>query len=204
MHRGAAEINEMGLLIGSYGMGWISTGTGKSRIAWHSGDVPNYKAFMALVPKQKKGMVLLFNANHPAIKLTLDEVMLGAAQLIAGVPPTPPHLPMLPWTMPGMLLIPLLQIAGVIGTLRSLRRLRRDAGFRPSRRRMWGQHILLPLIPNLAVALTLIPLLGKMRGFLRLYTPDYAWLAPVCSAFAGFWTILRTGLMLQTMRKSSV
>jgi hypothetical protein len=158
---------------------------------------------MALVPEQKKGMVLLFNANHAAIKLTLDEKMLGAAQLLAGVRPTPPHLPMLPWAMPGMLLIPLLQIAGVIGTLRSLRRWRRDAAFRPSRGRMWGQHILLPLIPNLAVALTRIPLLGKMRGFLRLYTPDYAWLAPVCSGFAGFWAILRTGLMLQTIRKSS-
>jgi CubicO group peptidase (beta-lactamase class C family) len=51
--RGAAEINEMGLSLGSYGMGWISQGTSESRIVSHSGIVPDFGAFMALVPEQK-------------------------------------------------------------------------------------------------------------------------------------------------------
>jgi hypothetical protein len=54
-------------------MGWVSQETGESRIVWHSGIVPDFGAFMALVPEQKKGMVLLFNANHAMMKMTLDD-----------------------------------------------------------------------------------------------------------------------------------
>jgi CubicO group peptidase (beta-lactamase class C family) len=124
LHRPAAEINEMGLSLGDYGMGWISQEIGESRIVSHSGIVPDF----------------------------------GAA----------------PWAMRGMLLIPLLQIAGVATTLLLLRRWRLDPERRPSRGRMWGQHILLPLIPNLLVALTLIPMLSKMRGFLMLFMPEFS------------------------------
>lgn len=74
MHRPAAEINEMGMALGHYGMGWISQGTGESRVVSHSGIVPNFGAFMALVPAQKKGIVLLFNANHAMMKMTYDEI----------------------------------------------------------------------------------------------------------------------------------
>jgi hypothetical protein len=66
---------------------------------------------------------------------------------------------------------------------------------------MWGQHILLPLIPNLLVALTLIPMLGKMRGFMMLFMPDYSWIAYVCGGFSLVWSFLRTGLILQALRK---
>ncbi len=87
MHRPAAEINEMGLSLGYYGMGWISQEIGESRIVSHSGIVPDFGAFMALVPEQNKGMVLLVNANHAMMKMTLDEVGMGAAQRLAGQHP---------------------------------------------------------------------------------------------------------------------
>jgi CubicO group peptidase (beta-lactamase class C family) len=203
MHHGVADINEMGLSIGSYGMGWISQGTGKSRIVWHSGDMPNFKGFMALVPEQNKAMVLLFNANHALIKMKLDEVMLGAAELLAGEPPSPLHFPMLPLVMPGMLLIPALQIIEVVATLRLLSHWRADPATQPSRGRMWRQHILFPLIPNLLAALTLVPMLGKMRGFLMLFMPDFSWVAQICGSFAGIWTFLRTGLILRALGRLS-
>ena len=99
-------------------------------------------------------------------------------------------------------LIPLLQIAGVAATVRLLRRWRRDPALRPSGGRLWGQHLLLPLIPNLA----LVAILAYLRSsgllrYLHLYMPDLAWIARISGGFAGIWAVLRTGLVLETVRK---
>jgi hypothetical protein len=173
-------------------MGWISQGAGESRIVWHSGIVPDFGAVMALVPEQKKGMVMLFNANHAMMKMTYDEVGMGVAQRLAGQTPTPTRFDALPWAMRGMVLIPILQIIGVAATLRLLRRWRQNPATRPSSGRMG-------LIPNLSVALTLIPMLSKMRGFLMLFMPDYSWMAMICGSFSLVWSFL----VLQALRGSS-
>ncbi len=199
--RGAAEMKEMGLALGHYGMGWISQESGATQIVWHSGIVPDFGAVMALVPGQKRGIILLFNANHAMMKMTYDEVGMGAAQRLAGEQPSPQVLSAAPWLMRSMLLIPILQIAGVLATLRLVRRWRADPSLRPDSGRMWRQHILLPLIPNLLVALSLVPMLGKMSGFIRLFMPDFSWIAWICGSTAGIWAILRSGLILQTLRK---
>lgn len=204
LFRPAAEIIEMGLQIGYYGMGWINQEFHGTRIVSHSGIVPDFGAFMALVPGQKKGLVLLFNANHAMMKMTFDEVGLGAAQRLAGVPPSKQIFGAAPWVMRSMLLIPISQIAGVIATLRLLQGWRTNPATRPTRERMWGQHILLPLIPNLLTAFTLIPMLGKMRSFMKLFAPDYSWLALICGSFAGIWAILRTGLILCVLRRHRI
>jgi CubicO group peptidase (beta-lactamase class C family) len=202
MHQPAVEINEMGLSLGHYGMGWISDGTGESRIVSHSGIVPDFGGFMALVPEQKKGLVLLFNANHAMMKMTYDEVGAGAAQLLAGQPLAPHRFGAAPWLMRGMLLIPLLQIVGVVITLLLVGRWRANPALRPNRERMWGQHILLPLIPNLSLAA--LPLLLRAKGlfgFTKFFMPDVAWLALISGGFAGIWSILRTGLILKASGK---
>lgn len=202
MHRPAAEINEMGMSLGHYGMGWISEGTGEARIVSHSGIVPDFGGFMALVPEQKKGLVLLFNANHAMMKMTYDEVGAGAAQLLAGQPLAPHRFGAAPWLMRGLLLIPLLQIVGVVATLLLLSQWRHHPEQRPHGARLWGLHVLLPLIPNLSlVALPLMLRLKGMFGFTRFFMPDVAWLALISGGFAGVWSILRTGLILKASGK---
>jgi|WetSurMetagenome_2_1015567.scaffolds.fasta_scaffold20460_4 CubicO group peptidase (beta-lactamase class C family) len=203
MHRPAAEINEMGMSLGHYGMGWISEGAGESRIVSHSGIVPDFGGFMALVPEQKKGMVLLFNVNHAMMKMTLDEMGMGAAERLAGRFPAPTHFGAVPWVMRALLLIPLLQAVGVVATLLMIRGWRRHPEQHPNGARLWGLHILLPLIPDLLIALTLLPMLSKMRGFLRLFMPDFSWIAMVCGSYAVAWSFLRTGLILQALRGPS-
>lgn len=203
MHRPAAEWREMGFLIGYYGMGWISQGTGAGRIVSHGGIVPDFGAFMALVPEQKKGIVLFFNANHAMMKMTLDEVGMGAAQRLAGEMPTPHRLGTALWVMRGMLLIPILQVIGVASTMRQLRRWRLEPERRPSHERNWNRYILLPLVPNLLVASSLIPMLGKMRGWLSLFMPDFSWIAMICGSLSLVWSFLRTGLILRAMQGSS-
>jgi CubicO group peptidase (beta-lactamase class C family) len=203
MHSPAAEIHEMGQSFGNYGMGWISQGSGASRIVSHSGHVPDFAAFMALVPEQKKGIVILLNVNHAMMKMTFDEVWLGAAQLLAGEPPSPRRFDALPWAMRAMPLVPILQIAGVACTLWQVRRWRRDPTRRPSRGRLWRRHIILPLVPNLLPGLLLVPLLSEIRGFLRLFTPDLSGIAAVCGSFSLLWSFIRTKLLLREPKSSS-
>lgn len=99
-------------------------------------------------------------------------------------------------------LIPLLQIVGVFVTLRLLRRWRQNPALRPGGGRFWGQHILLPLIPNLSLATILVYLRASgLLRFMHLYMPDLSWIARICGSFAGIWAFLRTGLIVQTWRK---
>ncbi|UCH60865.1 MAG: hypothetical protein JSV61_05130, partial [Anaerolineales bacterium] len=192
---------EMGIDFGYYAMGWVSQVFGKSTIVSHSGIVPDFGAFAGLVPEQKKGIVLLYNANHAMIKPALDEFGLGAAQQLAGERREGTIFGALYLGMRAMLLIPVFQIASLIATLRLLRRWRADPEHRPSRRRMWVQHILLPSFPDLLVALTLAPMLSKMRGWVRLFMPDFSWIAWICGSFAVAWSFLRNGLILHSLRK---
>jgi CubicO group peptidase (beta-lactamase class C family) len=203
LQRGVADFRAMGLTLGQYGMGWFVGEIGQTKLVWHSGTCPDFCAYMALLPKQKKGVVLLFNASHHWMSLVLSTVGDGVAALLAGVQPAPiPFVGMFPWMLRGQLLIPALQIAGVVATLRLLRHWRLHPERRPNGGRKWGLHVLLPLIPHLSVALTLRPMLGKRRGYLMLYLPDYSWIAMVCGSLSLVWSFLRTCLVLRALRKA--
>jgi CubicO group peptidase (beta-lactamase class C family) len=201
LHRPAVDAVTMGISAGQYGMGWFVEGSGPAEIVWHSGTVPDFFAFMALLPGQNRGMVLLVNANHVMMdKLPLTETGMAVAGRLAGGTPAPPRFDVVPWALRALLIIPILQIAGVVRTLRRVRRWRDDPAGRPDRGRVWTRHVALPLIPNLLLAATLIPMLGKMGGFLRLFMPDLSWLALIGGGFAAVWSVLRTGLVLRALR----
>lgn len=197
LHRPVAAILEMGQSIGHYAMGWISQGNGNSRIVWHSGIVPDFGAFMALLPEPKKGLVLLFNANHAMLKMAFDEFGMGAAQRLAGLPASPTPWANAIWLQRALALIPILQLLDVVVTLRNLRRWRQNPRNLPSPGRLWRQHLLLPLLPNLLAALTLIPMGGRLRGFTQLFMPDVAWIARPWASFGLGWSLLRTKLILR-------
>jgi CubicO group peptidase (beta-lactamase class C family) len=204
LHRGVAEFRTMGISVGKYGMGWFDSVIGQTKLVWHTGILPHFFAYMALLPEQRKGVVLLFNACHHWMSPVLTDFGTGVAALLAGEQPAPSRFGFIPWVLRGQLLIPVLQIGGVVATLRLLRRWRLDPEHRPSGERKWGLHIMLPLISNLLVALTLLPMLGKRRGYLMLYMPDYSLIALVCGSFAVAWMVVRTRLALWTLRKRSV
>jgi CubicO group peptidase (beta-lactamase class C family) len=204
LQRGAADVRVMGQSMGRYGMGWFVDKIGPTELVWHSGTLPNFAAYMALLPEHKKGVVLLFNADHHWYNPVLSELGAGVAALLAGEQPAPRWFAgMIPWALRGLLVIPALQIASFVATLRRLRRLSHAPARRPSDRQVWGLHILLPLIPDLLAALTLRPLLGKRRSYLMLYMPDYSWIALVCGGFALAWSVVRTGLVLWMLRTPS-
>jgi CubicO group peptidase (beta-lactamase class C family) len=201
LHRAAAEYHKMGISV-QYGMGWFVSEMGPTKLVWHSGTLPDFASYMALLPEQKKGVVLLFNADHYWMNPVVADFGGGVAALLAGAQPAPtPFFHVVPWMLRAQLLVPALQMLDVVATLRRLRRWRLEPERRPSGGRAWGRHVLLPLIPNLLAALSLLPVLGKTRGFLRLYMPDCTWIARVCGSFALVWSFLRTGLILRAFRK---
>src|SRR5215217_39106 len=120
LHRPAVEANLTGIASGQYGMGWFIEQTGKTKIVWHSGIVPDFFGYMAILPDQKKGVVLLINTNHFIMNGALIEVGKGVGTLLAGEEPVPIPSGTIPWAFRSLPLIPVLQIVGVAVTLRGL------------------------------------------------------------------------------------
>jgi CubicO group peptidase (beta-lactamase class C family) len=202
MHRGVLEITMGKISGGLYGMGWFDMDLGLTKAYHHSGNVPDFSAFMAIVPEQKSGVVLLLNADPYGLPFITEEVGLGMTALLAGQQPVPVQLAFIQWIMRSLPLIPLLQIVDVFITLRLTRRWRADPARRPSRGRMWGQHILVPLVSNLTLAAILVYLQSSgLLRFMHLFMPDLAWIARISGGFAGLWAFLRTGLLRRALGK---
>lgn len=199
LHQGEANVDYMGISLGRYGMGWYDGEIGRTRLVWHSGILPHFFAYMALLPEQKKGFVLLCNADHHWMSPLLTGIGTGVAELLAGErlpeeqprPAPVPFVGMIPWMLRGLLLIPILQIVGVLTTLRRMK----DG--RPKR-----SSLFLSLLPNLLTAFAIRPMLGKRRGYMRLYMPDIYWLSLICGSFALLWSLLRTILVSRSLKKT--
>jgi CubicO group peptidase (beta-lactamase class C family) len=201
LHRGVAEQRVMGKVVAKYGMRWFITKINGTRVVSHTGNVPDFTSYMAILPGQKKGVVLLANADLWGLPFVTMGFGDGATALLAGKQPPPIRLGFLPWVMRTLLLIPLLQIAGVFATLRLLRRWRRNPAFRYGGGRTWGRHILLPLIPNLSLAGILAYLRSSgLLGYMQLYMPDLSWIMKTCGSFALIWSVVRTRLILKVLR----
>jgi CubicO group peptidase (beta-lactamase class C family) len=202
LHRGVAECITFGISTGKYGMGWFEMDLGQTKTFSHGGNVPDFSAFMALVPEQKKAAVILFNADPYGLPMITEEIGMGMTAVLAGQQAPPNKLEFIQWIMRLLPLIPLLQIVGVFATLQRISQWRRNPGLQPAEGHICGQHILLPLIPNLTLAALLVYLQSSgLIRFLHLFMPDIAWIARISGGFASVWAIVHTGLMLDILRK---
>jgi CubicO group peptidase (beta-lactamase class C family) len=203
MHHGVKELKMGNMSGGLYGMGWFDIDLGAEKTYSHGGNVPDFCAFMALVPGQKRAAALLVNADPYGMPIIMEEVGMGVTALLAGQQPPLIKLNFIQWIMRLLPLIPLLQVVGVFTTLGMLQRWQKGSTLRPGGGQMWLQHIMLPLVPNLSLTALLVYLQSTgMIRFLDLFMPDLAWTARVCGGFAGLWALPRTGLILQALRKS--
>jgi CubicO group peptidase (beta-lactamase class C family) len=200
-HSPAVNATTGGVAMGDYGMGWFITPAGQGSRIWHDGFAPDYFSYMALLPDQNKGMVLLVNANQMMTNFSLLEVAGGAASLLAGVQPDSIPWAVVPWSLRLFLIIPALQVLGVFFTLRAVRRWRKEVRCRPGPIRKWVSHIVLPVILNLVLVVCALALLaGGVLRFMLLYMPDLSWLALICGSFSLVWIFVRTTLIFRTLR----
>jgi len=204
MHRPAVKANAAGIDMGAYGMDWFVEDTPHGRRVWHYGQTPDYFAYIAFVPEQQRGLVLLVNANQMLLNFALSEVGTGAADLLAGGRPASFPWGVIPWMLGGVLLIPVLQIGGVIATLRRVRRWQQKPDSRPGRVRLWLLHILAPISVNLLLVGFAVGLLAtNLRKMILLFMPDLSWLILICGGFALIWSVLRTRLVLRSVTGES-
>jgi hypothetical protein len=213
MHRGATAFGAAGLGpivealtrnidMGQYGMGWCVAQLGGQPFVWHGGTMPDFGGFMGLLPEQKKGIVLLFNACHHWLNPVLTEFGTGAAALLVGEEARPQFSRFIPWLLRAQLLLPAAQIADVAATLRLAQCRGADAARQPGTGREWRQHFVIPnIFTALLAVLTLRPLLSRRRGYMKLYMPDSYWIAAVCGGFALLWSVLRSVLVIRSLRK---
>ena len=204
MHRGVKELIMFGISGGWYGMGWFDIDLGQTKTYSHGGNLPDFSAFMGLIPDQKRGFVILLNADPYGLPPITEEIGMGVTALLADQQPPPIQLDFIQWIMRLLPLIPLLQVVGVTATLQMLRRWERNPALRPIGGRMWGKYILLPLISNLSLAAVLgcLHSNGLIR-YLHLFNPDLAWIARISGGFAAIWVFLRSGLILRTLGRLS-
>ena len=201
MHTPAADASTMGVKM-AYGMGWFieRTNDGSSNLIAHDGTVPDYKAYMALLPDQKSGMVLLLNANELMMDFSLKFIGGEAASLLAGVQPQAIPWAAVSWSLRALLIIPVLQILGVFLALRAVRRWRTDANRRPGSIAKW-LHIVLPTIPNLVLVFCALYFVtgGALKMWLY-FMADVTWLTLLCGSFALVWILVRTRLILSALQ----
>jgi CubicO group peptidase (beta-lactamase class C family) len=202
MHHGAAQLAVWQGMVIKYGMGWCDSDLGQTKTFTHGGNLPDYSAYMGLVPEQKRGFIVLFNADPYGLPFITDEVGTGLTALLAGQSPPPIKLDFIQWIFRLLPLIPVLLIADVGITLSFLQRWQRKPTSQPTRGQLWRQHILFPLIPNLSLAslLAYLKSSGLIR-FMQLFMPDLSWIIRISGSFAAMWAILRSFIVMHTWRK---
>ena len=198
LHRGVADEISWGINAGKYGMGWFEIDFGKVKTYSHSGNVPDFSAFMVILPAEKKGLILLMNADPYGLPLVTKEIGDGVTALLCGEQPPQIRLDFVQWVMRLLPLIPILQIVDVLSTLRKTNGRGAAPVNTPNISRTWKRELLLPLIPNLSLTALLVYLQSSgLIRFLNLFMPDLGWIVRISGSIAGVWACVRTILFLR-------
>lgn len=182
---------------GQYAMGWYVTEWDGTRVVWHPGDVPNYRAAAVLAPDDGWGIAVLMNASSVLDAGGLDAIAPGVLAILEGREPRvredrSPYVLLLGF---GFLLL-LLQAGRLV---RWLLRLRRP--WDPSRgRRISRIVIALGIDVLVAGAILALPQLLEIPfRTLLVYQPDVTLPYLAAAALAVGWCALRT--LLDTLRE---
>jgi len=204
MQHAEAEQLVMGQPVTAYGMGWFINEIDGVKVIAHGGNVPEFSSYMAIIPEQKKGVVMLANSDQWGFPLILMEVGDGVAALLAGKQPPPIKLGFFPWVMRALLLVPFLQMMGILSTLRRFRYWQQEPTGTPVSGRKLKLQLIFRLIPNfMFVAFQNYLRSTGILGYMKLYMPDTCLVIRASGGLAGIWALLRIGLNLRFLRKLS-
>lgn len=202
LHQPAADASASGMGDVDYGMGWFIKESSQGQLIYHYGEVPDYFAYMALLPEQNRAMVLLVNTNHQLYTFALLNAGEAAALQLAGVSPKPNGWGILSWALPAILIIPILQIVFIIATLFRIKRWQLNPDRRPGVVSKWLLHILLPTVLNLLLVITAVSILATgMLNFIMLFMGDFTSTLLISGGIALVWLCIRTQLILSTLQK---
>ena len=203
LHRGVAAGDGNGGA--RYAMGWVDDRHFDRRAVWHDGDTFGYHSFIALLPDDGWGVVVLANANDIAASLRFEAIAWGVLGRAIGRVEPPAHVHDAAIAHGILVGILLLQLLGVARTAAVLRRWRRSPDSRPALS-MRIARIGLPFAVGVVWALLVLVGIPRSFGPLDVATmavPDLAWLLIASAVFAGVWAFVRVGLAARALRASA-
>lgn len=188
-----------------YAMGWEVQEYQNVQVIGHNGAVPGYTTGMFLVPEKKLALALVMNTYSPMLGIRVQRLPASVLRMLLGQEIIPgyefPHMRII---YAVVMLIPLLQLIAVLATFRRIREWQTSNAQRPT----WAQmvrFIALPLIWNVVIAFILLVILpvafDANLGVVILFQPDVGWVAIISGIFAIVWAVLRTGLVISTLRQ---
>jgi hypothetical protein len=159
---------------------------------------------MFLVPEKKLAMALVMNTYSPMLGIRVQRVPNSVLRMLLGqeiIPGYEFHYMQIVYTL--VMLIPFLHLLAVFATFRRIRFLHRNTQIPTSMQVVC--YIVLPLIWNIVIAYVLLVVLpgafGANMSVILLFQPDVGWVAVISGAFAIIWGLLRTGIIISTLRQ---
>jgi hypothetical protein len=172
----------------------------------HNGAVPGYTTGMFLVPEKNMAIALMMNTYSPMLGILVSRVPSSVLRMLLGQEIIPGYeFPYMRIVYALVMLIPLMYIVDILTTPRRIHFLRTNTQI--STQMQVTRYIGLPLIWNAAIAYILLVALpitfdAKMSVIL-LFQPDVGWVALISGIFAIAWGLLRTGIVISTLRHKS-
>jgi CubicO group peptidase (beta-lactamase class C family) len=189
-----------------YALGWEVQQYQDVEVIGHNGVVPGFTTGMFLVPEKQLALALVMNTYSPMLGIRVSRVPSSVLRMLLGQEIIPGYeFPHMRIVYALVMLIPLLHILAVVTTFRRIRSWRGSTQL-STLRQIW-RHIALPLIWNAAIACVLLVIVpvafdAKMAVIL-LFQPDVGWMAVISGVFAIAWGLLRTGIIISTLRQAS-
>jgi len=189
----------------SYGMGWEVQHFQDVQVLAHDGAVPGFTTVMFLVPEKDLAIAMVMNTYNPMLGFRVSRVPGNILRMLLGqVPIQLNEILFRQIIYVLVMLIPLLHFLAVVMTLRRVRSWRGGAPLSPQTQ--IARYVALPLIWNAAIAYVLLVTLPKAFevdiSTMLLIQPDVSWVAVASGVFAIVWGLLRTGIVVSTIRQT--
>lgn len=187
----------------SYGMGWEVQHFQNVQVITHDGAVPGYTTVMFLVPEENLAIGMVMNTYSPMLGFRVSRVPGNILRMLLGQATIQLNEILFRQMTYGIvMLIPLIQLLAVVITLRRVRSWRKGASY--SSQIQIAFYVALPLIWNAAyVLLVILPKAFEVDiSTMILLQPDVSWVAVVSGVFAIAWGLLRTSLVVPTLRQA--
>jgi CubicO group peptidase (beta-lactamase class C family) len=186
-----------------YAMGWEVQQYQDVQVIGHNGAVPGYTTGMFLVPEKDLAVALVMNTYSPMLGVRVSRLPNSVLRMLLGQEIIPGYeFPYMRIVYALVMLIPLMHIIAVLGTFRRIRFWR--VSTQPSTKMQVARYIALPFIWNAVIAYVLLVALpigfGTKMSVILLFQPDIGWAAIISGVFAIVWGLLRTGIVVSTLR----
>ena len=157
------------------------------------------------MPEKDLAVALVMNTYSPMLGIRVSRLPSSVLRMLLGQEIIPGYEFLYKQTVYALvMLILLLHIIAILTRFRRIRFLRRNTQL-PTQMQV-ARYIALPFIWNSAIAyilLVTLPIAFRANmSIILLFQPDVGWMALISGVFAIVWGLLRTGIVISTLRQT--